>query len=66
MGGDMERSGGITFIELLTVLLIGLKLTGYIKCSWLWVFAPILLPIALGLIVVLIFVIASLIEKATK
>lgn len=34
------RSGGIGFLGLLTILFIGLKLTGYIAWSWLWVLAP--------------------------
>ena len=28
------------FITLLTVLFIGLKLTGYVAWSWLWVLSP--------------------------
>ena len=28
------------FIPLLTVLFIGLKLTGYVAWSWLWVLSP--------------------------
>lgn len=28
------------FIPLLTILLIGLKLTGHISWSWLWVLSP--------------------------
>lgn len=28
------------FVSLLTVLFIGLKLTGYIAWSWLWVLSP--------------------------
>ena len=31
---------GITYTELLQVMLIGLKLTHLIKWSWVWVFAP--------------------------
>lgn len=34
------RSGGIGFIGLLTILFIGLKLTGYIAWSWWWVLSP--------------------------
>lgn len=30
------------FLPLLAVLFIGLKLTGYIAWSWLWVLAPVL------------------------
>ena len=32
--------GGITFITALTLLFIGLKLTGYIHWSWWWVLSP--------------------------
>jgi hypothetical protein len=34
------KSGGIGFWGLLQVMLIGLKLTGYISWSWVWVLAP--------------------------
>lgn len=51
--------GGIGFFGLLTILFIGLKLTGYVSWSWLWVLSPLWLPLAifLGFIgVVLLFV----------
>lgn len=35
------RTQGTTFLELLTLLFIGLKLAGYIDWSWWWVFSPI-------------------------
>lgn len=35
------NSGGIGFVGLLTILFIGLKLTGYITWSWIWVLSPI-------------------------
>ena len=35
------NKGGIGFVGLLTILFIGLKLTGYITWSWIWVLAPI-------------------------
>lgn len=34
------NSGGIGFPALLTLLFIGLKLTGYITWSWIWVLSP--------------------------
>lgn len=34
------NGGGIGFPALLTLLFIGLKLTGYITWSWIWVLAP--------------------------
>jgi hypothetical protein len=35
-----SSSGGIGFVGLLTILFIGLKLTGFINWSWLWVLSP--------------------------
>ena len=35
------QTGGIGFVGLLTILFIGLKLTGYIAWSWWWVLSPI-------------------------
>lgn len=36
-----SSSGGVGFVGLLTILFIGLKLTGYIDWSWWWVLSPI-------------------------
>lgn len=33
-------SGGVGFVGLLTIVLIALKLMGYISWSWAWVFMP--------------------------
>ena len=35
------------FFELLTILFIGLKLTGFISWSWFWVLSPIIFLIML-------------------
>jgi hypothetical protein len=40
MSNSTNSSGGIGFVGLLTVLFIGLKLTGYIAWSWIWVLSP--------------------------
>ena len=37
---DSSSSSGIGFVGMLTILFIGLKLTGYIKWSWWWVLSP--------------------------
>jgi hypothetical protein len=34
------KRGGISFLGMLAILFIGLKLTGYIGWSWIWVLAP--------------------------
>ena len=44
-------SGGIGFSGLLTVLFIGLKLTGYISWSWLWVLSPLWIPLTIFLVI---------------
>ena len=47
-----NSSGGIGFVGLLTILFIGLKLTGFITWSWWWVLSPIL--IGLGLVALIL------------
>lgn len=37
--------GGIGFGSLLTIVFIVLKLTGYITWSWVWVLAPLWIPV---------------------
>ncbi len=41
MSESSSSSSGIGFAGVLTILFIGLKLTGYINWSWLWVLSPI-------------------------
>ena len=43
-------TGGVSFLGLLTLLFIGLKLTGYITWSWIWVLAPLWMPIIIALV----------------
>ena len=51
----MENSSGeIGFFGLLTIVFIILKLCKIINWSWLWVLAPIWLPIAIVIIISLI------------
>ncbi len=46
-----SSSSGIGFFGLLAVAFIVLKLTGFIDWSWVWVLAPIWIPLALVLVV---------------
>jgi hypothetical protein len=62
-------TGGIGFGGLLTVLFIGLKLTGYITWSWLWVLSPLWIPLALigvFLLIMLIFLGIMTLVKARR
>jgi hypothetical protein len=44
-------SGGVGFLGLLTILFVGLKLTGYIDWSWWWVLSPVWIPLVLTLLI---------------
>ena len=63
MNSSESKSGGVGFSSLLTVLFIGLKLTGYVSWSWWWVLAPIWAPLAIVLGILLIFL---LLQAALK
>ena len=57
----MEKSSGIGFCGLLTIVFIVLKLLKVINWSWLWVLAPIWIPIIITIMIVIItFIIAKM------
>ena len=51
-----QNSGGIGFVGGLTIVLIAMKLTGYIEISWWWVMSPLLIGLALAIIISLIVI----------
>ena len=46
-----SSSGGISFGGLLFIVFLVLKLTGVITWSWLWVTAPLWIPLGLALVI---------------
>lgn len=61
---NSARNGGIGFCGLLTIVLIVLKLTNLTDISWWWVFAPILIPLAVCLFILpIIFIVAIIAES---
>ena len=58
------NGGGIGFTGLLTVLFIGLKLTGYIDWSWIWVLSPIWIGFVIFVMIFVIDLIAALISNS--
>jgi len=64
MSETIRVSGSnISFAGLLTVLFIGLKLTGYITWSWWWVLAPLWIPIVVLIVVAIIaFIIYMIVD----
>lgn len=60
-------SGGIGFAGVLAILFIALKLTGYIKWSWLWVLSPIWITAAIVIFVLLVMLgVAVFVEMRPK
>lgn len=56
-----NNSGKIGFFGVLALVFITLKLLGVIAWSWLWVLAPIWIPSAIAIVIVLaVFIIAIL------
>ena len=47
---------GLGFIEALTLLFIGLKLTGHIVWPWLWVLSPMWITLSIALVLALLIV----------
>lgn len=58
MSSNENSSKGIGFIGLLTIMLIGLKLTNFINISWLMVFLPTIIY-TLGSVLVFIIVVIT-------
>jgi hypothetical protein len=67
MSTTTTSSNGIGFFGLLTILFVGLKLTGYINWSWFWVLSPLIFSCLIGLLflllVLMIFIIAIIKNK---
>ena len=49
---NSTNTSGVDFLRLLTLLFIGLKLTGYITWSWIWVLSPLWVPMGITLLVI--------------
>ena len=48
------NNSGIGFSGLLAIVFITLKLTGYIDWSWVWVLAPLWIPVVIIFVILLI------------
>lgn len=56
----------VSLPTLLTVLFVGLKLTGYIEWSWWWVLSPQWIPIAISLTAILIYGIIIVVKEIIR
>ena len=57
---------GIGFTGLLAIAFIVLKLCGVIKWSWVWVLSPVWIPLALIIVVLVVYLIVSAIKDKKK
>jgi hypothetical protein len=64
MGNESNGSSGeIGFCGMLTILFVGLKLGKVITWPWLWVLSPMWIPMAMGVVVMLVVGVGWLVVK---
>lgn len=63
---NSSKAGGIGFLGLLALIFITLKLTGGIAWSWLWVLAPLWIPTALVIVILVVALIVLLVKEVAK
>ena len=69
MGGYKRKektnyTSGVSFSTLLTVLFVGLKLTGHIDWSWWWVLSPLWISTGLAFIIAIIVLIVAVVVES--
>lgn len=57
---SFEKRKGVGFIGTLLIVFIVLKVTDVIACSWLWVFSPLWIPLALLVAMMTVVVLIAL------
>lgn len=57
-----NKSGGIGFFGVLTLIFITLKLLGVIAWSWWWVLAPMWIPAVVALVIALVIIIVAILK----
>lgn len=62
MANEVKGNGGIGFCGLLAIVFIVLKLTKVISWSWWWVLSPIWIPMALVVVLLLMWFIANMFD----
>lgn len=58
-----SSSSGISFLGMLAILFIGLKLTEHITWSWWWVLAPLWMPLSLMIVILIIYAAVKIYER---
>lgn len=59
MSNNSSSGGSISFWGLIFIILLTLKLIGVISISWWWVFSPLIIGFAIGIISLIILILIS-------
>ena len=59
MSNNSNSGGGIGLCSVLFIILLTLKLIGVISISWWWVFSPLIIGFAIGIICLIILILIS-------
>lgn len=59
MSSSSNSGGGIGFFGVIFIILLILKLIGVISISWWWVFSPLIIGFAIGIISLIILILIS-------
>lgn len=54
-----NSGGGIGFLNVIFIILLTLKLIGVISISWWWVFSPLIVGFAIGIIFLIFLILIS-------
>ena len=54
---------GVSFFGLLTIAFIVLKLCHVIKWCWFWVLSPSIIPLMIGVLILIIYIVCLIIAK---
>ena len=59
MSSSSNSGGGISLCGIIFIILLTLKLLGVISISWWWVFSPLIIGFAIGVIFLIILILIS-------
>ena len=59
MSSNSNSGGGIGLCGIIFIILLTLKLLGVISISWWWVFSPLIIGFAIGVIFLIILILIS-------
>ena len=57
MSSNSNSGGGISLCGVIFIILLILKLIGVISISWWWVFSPLIIGFAIGILMVILIII---------